>query len=119
MTGRRRPAPVAGAVLGLAYGGELVRVAGAAPLVIGRDGGCGLVVDNAHASRRHATISRDGAGWVIEDHSTNGTWLVDQTGRPYRLSQARATLTGSGRISLGRHPDQAGAAVLLYQLAGE
>ncbi|MFJ2610324.1 FHA domain-containing protein [Streptomyces sp. NPDC087425] len=43
---------------------------------LGRDPQGDLVLDDARVSWRHATISWDGRGWVLEDHgSTNGTFV--------------------------------------------
>ncbi|MET9258257.1 FHA domain-containing protein [Streptomyces sp. NPDC003717] len=43
---------------------------------LGRDPQGEVVFDDARVSWRHATISFDGRGWVIEDHgSTNGTFV--------------------------------------------
>ncbi|MFE2049155.1 FHA domain-containing protein [Streptomyces sp. NPDC059459] len=46
---------------------------------LGRDPQGELVFDDARVSWRHATISFDGRGWVVEDHgSTNGTFVHGQ-----------------------------------------
>ncbi len=46
---------------------------------LGRDPQGDIVFDDARVSWRHATISWNGHGWVIEDHSsTNGTFLHGQ-----------------------------------------
>ncbi|MFE2601215.1 FHA domain-containing protein [Streptomyces sp. NPDC059396] len=43
---------------------------------LGRDPQGDLVIDDARVSWRHATLSWNGQGWVIEDHgSTNGTYV--------------------------------------------
>ncbi len=45
-------------------------------MVIGRLKRCDICLPDANASREHAAIEREGAGWVIEDlGSTNGTLL--------------------------------------------
>ncbi len=44
--------------------------------VIGRDASAGLVLDDARISRRHAVLTRTGAGVVVADlGSRNGTFL--------------------------------------------
>ncbi|MFD8985801.1 FHA domain-containing protein [Streptomyces sp. NPDC059564] len=64
---------------------------------LGRDPQGDVVIDDARVSWRHATISWNGRGWVIEDHgSTNGTYVhgarVQQTdlvpGTPVHLGNA-------------------------------
>jgi pSer/pThr/pTyr-binding forkhead associated (FHA) protein len=44
-----------------------------AGLVIGRSGGCDVVVDAKGVSRRHAVVKPDGPGFVVVDGSSNGT----------------------------------------------
>ncbi|MFI0168622.1 FHA domain-containing protein [Streptomyces sp. NPDC017095] len=45
------------------------------PYTLGRDPQGDIVFDDARVSWRHATVSFDGHGWVVEDHgSTNGTF---------------------------------------------
>lgn len=50
-----------------------------APLVIGRDGECQIVVASEHASRRHARIEARGSAYVLRDlGSKNGTSMNGQ-----------------------------------------
>ncbi|MFI0328920.1 FHA domain-containing protein [Streptomyces sp. NPDC017083] len=45
------------------------------PYTLGRDPQGDIVFDDARVSWRHATVSFNGHGWVVEDHgSTNGTF---------------------------------------------
>lgn len=45
-------------------------------LVVGRDPECGLVLEDAAVSKRHARVDWDGEGWCLEDlGSKNGTSL--------------------------------------------
>ncbi|MFE3765003.1 FHA domain-containing protein [Streptomyces sp. NPDC059104] len=64
---------------------------------LGRDPQGDVVIDDARVSWRHATITWNGRGWVVEDHgSTNGTYVhgarVQQTelvpGTPVHLGNA-------------------------------
>ncbi|MFF8595674.1 FHA domain-containing protein [Streptomyces sp. NPDC015220] len=49
------------------------------PYTLGRNPQGDIVFDDARVSWRHATVSFDGRGWVIEDHgSTNGTFVQGQ-----------------------------------------
>ncbi|WP_264927574.1 FHA domain-containing protein [Streptomyces sp. A012304] len=46
---------------------------------LGRDPQGDIVLDDARVSWRHATVSFNGRGWVLEDHgSTNGTYAQGQ-----------------------------------------
>lgn len=49
---------------------------GAAPILIGRAPECTLVLEDDYASGRHARLSLQQGGWMVEDlGSTNGTFL--------------------------------------------
>jgi class 3 adenylate cyclase len=45
-------------------------------IVIGREYGCGLVVTDKTASRKHCTIELRSGRFVVQDHSTNGTYVT-------------------------------------------
>lgn len=73
-------------------------------IIIGRDPGVDLVIPTAAVSRRHARLTRDGEGYVLEDlGSSNGTYL---NGR--RLVE-RCPLKSGDQIQLGQ------AITILYQ----
>jgi len=64
--------------------------------IIGRDGGCGVVIDFTGVSRHHAAIRVDGDCVFLEDlTSKNGTWKNDE-----RVSGA-VELTDGDCIRLG------------------
>ena len=48
---------------------------GVAPMVLGREAGCDIVVPNKDVSRRHAEIFSSPQGYVLVDSSTNGTFV--------------------------------------------
>ena len=45
-------------------------------VVIGREYGCGVLVADRTASRKHCTIELRGGQFVVQDHSTNGTYVT-------------------------------------------
>jgi S1-C subfamily serine protease len=58
-----------------AASGTTIHIAGA--LVVGREDGCDLVLDDPSASRRHARITPSAAGVIVEDlGSRNGTYVA-------------------------------------------
>ncbi|MEU1854249.1 FHA domain-containing protein [Streptomyces sp. NPDC019990] len=66
---------------------------------LGRDPRGDVVFDDARVSWRHATVSFNGRGWVIEDHSsTNGTFVRGQ-----RIH--RTELDPGSAVSLGNPTD--------------
>ncbi|MER6247922.1 FHA domain-containing protein [Streptomyces sp. BK205] len=63
---------------------------------LGRDPQGDIVFDDARVSWRHATISRSGRDWVIEDHSsTNGTFLHGQRIHESQLGPGAALRLGN------------------------
>ena len=68
------------------------------PLVIGRETSNDLVIEDERCSRRHALLDiRDGALWLLDPKSTNGTFGVDGK----RLNELK--LQGSHRVRIGSH----------------
>ena len=87
-------------------GAELRMETTGAPLLIGREASCGLVIDSELASRRHATIEVQRTSFVLTDHSSNGTFVLpDQSGIPQFLRRESVHLAGSGVISAGAAAD--------------
>lgn len=104
------PSPLA-AVLRLHYQDRTIALEpGSSPVVLGRGKDVDLVIDDSMASREHARIECRGDKFVLVDASTNGTYLLTEDG-PVYLRREETTLSGSGRISLGREPEEAEAVV--------
>jgi two-component system, cell cycle response regulator len=71
----------AGAELGKRY-----ELAGAKEITIGRGADCDIQVDRDSVSRRHAKVTRQGAGWMVQDlGSTNGSYVNDAQITQYGL----------------------------------
>jgi adenylate cyclase len=83
-------------------------------LTIGRDPGCGLVIDNEHASRHHCTISRRHDHFVLADKSTNGTFVTVEGEAEVMLQRDEVTLRKHGWISFGQ-PRAAGGETLEFE----
>ncbi|MET8570975.1 FHA domain-containing protein [Streptomyces sp. NPDC004783] len=67
---------------------------------LGRDPQGELVFDDARVSWRHATISFNGRGWVLEDHgSTNGTFVHGQ--RTQHVELGAGTVVNLGNATDG------------------
>jgi predicted component of type VI protein secretion system len=69
-------------------------------IVVGRDEGADILIDNPSVSRRHAQIRQEGGGWVVEDlGSSNGTFLRgEKIGAPHPLQAGDEV--GMGKFSL-------------------
>ncbi|MHB9862748.1 FHA domain-containing protein [Streptomyces sp. YIM S03343] len=67
------------------------------PYTLGRDPQGDIVFEDARVSWRHATVSFDGRGWVIEDHgSTNGTYVQGRRIQRTELAPGTAVHLGNG-----------------------
>lgn len=102
MHASRAPAPADTRCLLLSHGAHSHRVDATRPrLTLGRDPTCELVLHNPHASRRHARIELRLQGFMLIDHSTNGTQVAPAGEAEYLLRHAEIALQGSGQISIG------------------
>lgn len=64
-------------------------------LVIGRLDACDICLEDRNASREHAAIVRDGAGWAVMDlGSTNGTLLNGERAERARLREGDIVTVG-------------------------
>lgn len=70
-------------------------------LLFGRELGNDVVIPDPRASRHHARIERRRSGFVLVDQSTNGTFLVDNSGAERNVKGGEIPLAGSGRIGCG------------------
>lgn len=71
---KRQPAGTTGGRLVSLTDGREYRIIGTS-LVIGRDAACDVVLTSKSVSRRHAEILATPRGYVLEDSSTNGTFV--------------------------------------------
>lgn len=71
-------------------------------VLIGRDEQCDVVVEAAHASRRHCTIVKRGAALILCDTSSNGTFVTPQGGSEIHVRSGEISVAMSGCISVGQ-----------------
>lgn len=105
--GARTPRPTGntgGRVVSLTDGREYA-VAGAS-LVFGREATCDVVVPGKDVSRKHAEILSEPEGYVVVDHSTNGT-LVNGDRVQGRRLLARADVIAIGEETFRFYADAA------------
>src|SRR5438309_8023190 len=67
-------------------------------VVIGREYGCGLMVADRTASRKHCTVELRGGQFVVQDHSTNGTYVTVDNEKSVLLKGEDLTLRRFGWI---------------------
>jgi len=98
-----RPPSLPQPVLRLTYKGQtIVRRRANEALLIGRDESCDVVVQERKASRQHCTIERKANGFVLRDHSSNGTYVKPADDLEMIVLQDELTLRGAGLIAFGQ-----------------
>lgn len=78
-------------------------------VTVGRDESCGLRISSRRTSRQHAVIDFSRGGFLLTDHSTNGTFIRTGGSPSLLLRRDSTKLTGSGLIGFGgepRRPDE-------------
>jgi len=89
-------------MLAFTYADRVMSVPQAAErFVIGRDGGCQLVLSAGMASRQHATVEWRRGKYVLIDRSTNGTFVKPDGERQVKLKREEFVLHGHGVIGFG------------------
>ncbi|MDD9207303.1 FHA domain-containing protein [Georgenia sp. 10Sc9-8] len=93
----RRPGPATRLVVTAGPLAGTTLPLGGSPVLVGRSPGCTLVLDDDYSSNRHARFfPQDGAWWLEDLGSTNGTFLGDErvtgpvqvrAGVPVRIGQ--------------------------------
>ena len=80
---------------------EVTMRAGSNSIVIGRDLGCNIAVTSPRASRQHCTIERRLDRFMLQDHSTNGTFVTIEGELEIVLHRESLTLRRRGWIAFG------------------
>jgi hypothetical protein len=73
-------------------------------ITVGRASGCGVHVEDAYTSNLHARVfRRDGAVWVEDLGSTNGTWVnAEKIDGPTRLGRGDLLQVGGTVFEMAR-----------------
>jgi adenylate cyclase len=82
-------------------------------LLIGREPGCHLIIEDPRASRQHCTIERRQDRFVLQDHSGNGTYVTVAGEKEVVLQREDFPLRNQGWIAFGQ-PRAATTDVLEY-----
>ena len=86
--------------------------------LIGRDADCAIKVEHLLVSRRHASVERVSGKFFLHDHSTNGTYVDDDSGAgPVLVQREVVQLKGKGVISLGAEPQHDAGNLIHFVLA--
>jgi adenylate cyclase len=95
---------------------EVILDVTSAPLVMGRDATCGLVIRDPRASRQHVRIERQRDKFVLYDQSTNGTYVRVGSMAEAVLRHEMMPLHGTGTIAFGHPVAEAGIDALEFAL---
>lgn len=105
--------------LHLQYGEHKLTVSGDGAADIGRDPSNTLVIESGYASRFHAKIYREGDLFLVQDRSSNGTWVVPDGEAPVQLLRRQTALLGHGRIYFGADPRATLTMPLSYKMSAD
>ena len=84
-------------------------------LVLGRGEHGGLVVEAPLVSRVHARIEYRRGKFILQDRSTNGTFVRTQDGEVVYLRREEIPLWGAGSISLGRSTERESEELIAFR----
>ncbi|MDQ2103091.1 adenylate/guanylate cyclase domain-containing protein [Azospirillum isscasi] len=73
-------------------------------VTVGRDESCGLRIPSRRTSRQHAVIDFSRGGFLLTDHSTNGTFIRTGDSPSLLLRRDSTKLAGTGLIGFGAEP---------------
>lgn len=100
--------------LRLVHASGEVEVNGDTEVTLGRNAECNIRIADRKASRMHATIERRRDKFVLIDRSSNGTFVVLEDNREFKLKREEFTLSGGGMLGFGQNPRAPGADVVTF-----
>jgi adenylate cyclase len=83
-------------------------------ITIGRSKDCDLVVSDHFASREHLSIKLVRMHFYLIDHSTNGTFVLLESGEEVHVLRRELLLDGSGQLCVGRSRVERPAEIITY-----
>jgi class 3 adenylate cyclase len=119
MTGKAWVLPQTGpaGVLRLKMGAIEIEISETHPsATVGRADQNDFVLKGDLISRLHARIDYRNRRFILTDQSTNGSWVVDASGKESVVRHDTHVLTGSGNISFGHIPAQGQLDLLQYRV---
>lgn len=99
-------------------GNDFVIESSSSPFIVGRAGDCQLKVMAKHVSRHHFMIMAQGASFVLEDMSRNGTYIKPYDGREVLIKQQRIGLSGKGFLCPGAPASEDQEHLIHYEIMG-
>lgn len=104
-------------VLKLNVEGQAYALEGDGSLTIGRAPDCEVHVTHDRASRTHAKITYRHPDYLIADSSSNGTYIVPESGPSVHLNRRETVLFGRGRLYVGSNPAQRNAMWIDFEVS--
>jgi len=83
---------------------------------IGRASNCDINTSANLASRIHIVVNYQRGKFSIRDTSTNGTFLLSQSGKNYYIKRESMSLSGNGVIGLGQPIAESGKDLIYYKV---
>ena len=83
---------------------------------LGRSDDNDIAVLNDEASRHHARISYRHGQFLLQDESTNGTYVKKDSLLPFLVRRDAIVLDGAGVICLGATPEEEGAELIEFEV---
>lgn len=102
--------------LEISLGEQRLSLEGPGSLLIGRGEECDLRIQHSQASRSHARIFYRAPVFMLEDSSSNGTTVVQDSGAQVLIHRRGTVLFGCGKIYPGSTPGAADALAIDYQI---
>lgn len=87
-------------------------------LLLGRERGNDIVINNTRTSRQHARVEWRKGGFVLTDHSTNGTYVLTEGGSAVarKITHDTTELVGSGLLGCGWSPTDGSQPAIFYRI---
>lgn len=100
----------------ISYQGKSFSIESSSQVIIGRDlGTVQICVKHRNASRQHCSLSYNRGKFILEDYSTNGTYLLQEGHQEVFLRRESTPIVANGKFSIGQ-PCNGSDTILEYQL---
>ncbi len=100
----------------VSYQGKSFFIEPSSQVIIGRDQGTvQICVKHRNASRQHCSLSYNRGKFILEDYSTNGTYLLQEGHKEVFLRRESTPILANGKFSIGQ-PCEDSDTLLEYQL---
>lgn len=116
MVSAQRPSTIRTRTIRLSHMDLRLELSGEGAVTIGRSLECDFLIAHHEASRLHARVFYRRPDFLIEDTSTNGTYLVPDNGRSVHLTRRETVLFGKGRLYPGANPDSEDAVWIEFEV---